>query len=304
LRTARLISSRPDEADALENVAFMWMLEGDLAQARAMLEQALTRFQAMGDKAGIGSVWNNLGQTEYLAGDLRQAADTLGKALAVDRETGYQQDAADALAWMGRVRLAQANWDDAHRQFEDSINVARQTGNQTFVAQCRVAMARWSLATGRPAEAETAVRESLALFDREHRRRAALEARTVLAEALLDQGKTADARQEIERAAPDAKASPQLAPRLAFAIVAARVAPAATAARDLQNVIAEATRHGMLSYQLEARLALHSSPDLERDARAHGFEAIAQRGAATRGCRDGTPAVACRNGNVDNQKTP
>jgi tetratricopeptide (TPR) repeat protein len=267
-----------------------------------MLEQALTRFQAMGDKAGTGSVWNNLGQAMYLAGDLPEAADTLGKALAADRETGYKQDTADALAWMGRVRLAQANWDEARRQFEDSVKVARETGNNVFVAQCQVAMAGLSLATGRPAEAESSVRDSLALFERENRRRAGLEARTLLAEALLEGNKTADARHEVDRAAAVAKASPQLVPRLEFAIVAARVEAAAgtagslsAAVRNLENAIAEAAQHGLVSYQLEARLALdeieskrgsehagRALEKLERDARARGFEAIARQAAAAR----------------------
>jgi DNA-binding winged helix-turn-helix (wHTH) protein/tetratricopeptide (TPR) repeat protein len=300
LRIARLISSRPDEADALENIAFTWMLEGDLPQARDLLQQALARFQAMGDKAGAGSVWNNLGQAQYLSGDLEEAADTLGKALAADRETGYKQDAADALASLGRVRLAEANWDDARRQFEDSVRTAQETGNNVFVAQCRVAMAGLSLATGRPAAAESSLRESLALFEKQKRRRAALEARTLLAEALLEEGKTADARDAVNRGEEEAKASPQLAPRLEFAIVAARVAAAnksgqPAAVRNLQNTIGEAAQHGLVSYQLEARLALaeieskrgvqNASRDLqklERDARARGFEAIARRAAAAR----------------------
>jgi eukaryotic-like serine/threonine-protein kinase len=299
LRIARLIASRPDEADALENIAFTWALEGNLRQARELLQQALTRFQAMGDKAGAGSVWNNLGQTLYLAGDLSAAANTLAKALAADRETGYQQDTADALAWMGRVRLAQANWEDARRQFEESVKIARATGNPVFVAQCRVGMAGLWLATGRPAEAESCARDSLAVFERENHRRQDLEARTLLAEALLQEGKVGDARQEVDRAALLAHASQQLAMRLRFAIVAARVDAAAgdaaaisAAVRNLERAVAEAAQHGMVSYQLEARLALgeielkrgnrRAASVLEKlaqDARARGFEAIAQHAA-------------------------
>jgi tetratricopeptide (TPR) repeat protein len=256
----------------------------------------LTRFQAMGDKAGTGSVWNNLGQTLYFAGDLPAAADTLAKALAADRETGYQQDTADVLAWMGRIRLAQGNWDDARRQFAESVRIAGETGNQVFAAQCRVAMTGLSLANGRPAEAESSVRDSLALFERQNRRQS-LEARTLLAEALLKQGKIADARQEVDRAAAQPKSSQQLAARLGFAIVAARVEAAEgkalsvnNALRDLRETIATATQHGILSGarlalgEIEAkrggRGAARALEQLERDARARGFAALASRAAA------------------------
>ncbi len=300
LRISRLIASRPDEADALENIGFLWALEGDLRQARDMLEQALARFEAMADKAGTGSVWNNLGQTLYLSGDLPGAANALDKALAADRATGQKQDTADALLWMGRVRLAQANWDEARRAFENSVKTAAETGNEVFVAQCRVALAGLSLAVGRAAEAESSVRASLALFERQHRGRQELEARTLLAEALLAEGKPAEARQELDRAAAQANATQQIAARLEFAVAAGRVDAATgkagalrASAQRLQGAIAEATQHGLVSYRLEAGLALGAVElrqdsrnagceleKLQREAAAHGFQAIAQQAAA------------------------
>jgi tetratricopeptide (TPR) repeat protein len=296
LRSARLIDSRPDQADALENIGFMWMLAGDLSQARTMLDEALSRFQAMADKAGAGSVWNNLGQTRYLAGDLPGAADALSKAIAIDRDIGYQQDTADALMRTGRVYLAQANWSEARRVFGESARVAQQSGSQVLAEQSRVAAAELSLATGSAPEAEKSLHESLAVFERENRRGQLLQARTLLAEAFLAQGKAAEARQEVDRAAVSARATQQLDARLEFAIVAARVRAASAKDSDriaavlqLQAAAAEAARHGVAIYGLQARLALAqilTKPadlaKLESEARALGFEAIARQAAAAR----------------------
>ena len=300
LGMARLAGSRPDEAAALGNIGSTLLVEGDLTHARDLFDQALKRARSIGAKATLASALNNLGHTLYLLGNLTEAANMLDQAVRTDREIGSALECADALSWLGRVRLAQANWDEAKRNFEDSVEAATGISGQAFGAQYRLVRAELTLTAGTPTDAEQVIRNCLEIFQRARLPERELEARTLLARTLLSEGKVAEARQEVARGVSLAHASQRREARLAYAVVAARVEAASgqaasvqRATEDLQATVAAARRQGFMGYQLEARLALGEIEarkgndaaarallkPLERDARASGFQVVAQNAA-------------------------
>jgi eukaryotic-like serine/threonine-protein kinase len=303
LDIARTTGSRPDEADALDNIAVMHLFAGDLTEARQLFEQALEIFRAIPDKSGVGNVLGNLGETLYYQGDLPRAAQTLDQAVAIDREAGSQAETADALATSGRVLLTEGNPDAARQRYDEAFRIQSAAPSPGDLARHRMRLAELAIETGRPAEAEAPLREGLEIFQKENRRDFEIEARVLLARALMEEGKTAEAGREIERARNLVKSSQRAAVRLELETAAARVRAASDkpsdanrAIRSLEPIIADARKRGFLGYQLAARLALGEAElhagrvdgarteleMVEKDARERGFAIIAKQAAVLR----------------------
>jgi tetratricopeptide (TPR) repeat protein len=301
LAIARQTRSLPDEANALENTGVAWMREGNLANAQELFKKALSRFQDLGDRAGVGSVLNSLGETAYLRGELPEAERMLRQALEIDQAIDYPQDQADVLSWLGRIGMAQTHFADAQRWFDESIRISSGAGFQVFAAECRLAKTESWLDMDRPAEAEGVIHEAAEFFKNNSVFGLEVEARTILVRALLEEGKTAEAGRELDRAAVLHPENYGPETRYAFEIVQARVDAASGKDTDMRDAVArlkktidDAGRSGYLVYRLHAQLALGEIEwkqgqakegrrvlgKLGKEAHARGFEAIAGRAAA------------------------
>jgi hypothetical protein len=123
----------------------------------------------------------------------------------------------------------------------------------------------------------------------------------VLAAVLLDEGKTAEAQSTAERAISLSQRSASRVPRFEATLASARVLGATgrtpEALKKLDSMLTETRKYGYLAYEYQTRLELGRIEmqtgsivagrarlaALEKEARARGFELIADKSGKARG---------------------
>jgi hypothetical protein len=176
-----------------------------------------------------------------------------------------------------------------------------------MAAETTLQLAVMAIEEGNSASAEATSRDTRAEFQRLHQPEDEIAADAVLARALLAMGRPSDAQKEIDAGKTLLTKSQDLETHFQLGIVASRVEAAlgknASAANDLESVLAGASKHKYLGYQLEARLALGEIETgsgkiaagnarltaLQKDAAAKGFLLIARK------------AARAHDGNLDNR---
>jgi predicted ATPase len=97
---------------------------GDLARARAYLEEAATLLEEVGTATSLAilaDTWLQHGRAWLAAGELRQAETWLTKGLEQARATGYRWKFADALYFLGELALAEGDPARARLRFEQAL---------------------------------------------------------------------------------------------------------------------------------------------------------------------------------------
>ena len=168
-----------------------------------------------------------------------------------------------------------------------------------MAAETRLQLAVMAIEEGNSASAEATSRDTRAEFQRLHQPEDEIAADAVLARALLAMGRPSDAQKEIDAGKDLLTKSLDLETHFQLGIATSRVEAAlgknASAATELESVLADASKHKYLGYQLEARLALgeieigsgkiaagHAHlTALQKDAAAKGFLLIARKAART-----------------------
>jgi tetratricopeptide (TPR) repeat protein len=90
----------------LGNVAWAARAMGDVDGARAVLDEALDRFEALGDTPGEAFVLAHRGHLERAAGDPAAGEEPLRRALALRRDLGDQRAESMTLMALGMLRGA------------------------------------------------------------------------------------------------------------------------------------------------------------------------------------------------------
>ncbi len=301
LSTYREVGNKGGEAAALNNIAVTLKSRGDLNGSRRRYEQALAIDREIGNRHGEASTLNNIAIVLHDQGEIGPSKQTFEQALAIYRQIGSESGSAGTTYALGRVLLAQGDLAAARKAYEDSLAMRAGLGEKLSDTFSRSRLAAVTVEEGRAAEAETPAREAAEEFRKQKMGDSEAFVLDILARALLAQGKVVEARQVIERAVPLAAKSPHTL--LPVAITAARVrgadGKALEAARSLGGLLAEASRAGLVSYQLEIRLALGEIEvksgkavlgrarleALEKEAAAKGFGLIAGKAAAARQAR-------------------
>jgi eukaryotic-like serine/threonine-protein kinase len=299
-RRFRQIGDAEGLAATSNNLGDAFLLQGNLADAKKFLEQSITDYQAIEDKDGIARVLNDLGDLSRQRGDLGAALTTYQQAKATAEEIDDKSVVAIVLTGLGDALTDRGDLAAARKSYEESLTLRNQVGERQSAAETQVALANLSIEEGHAADAEAVLRKCNEQFHHEQQTDDELAASTALIEALLAQGKQADAQKEMESVQLLATKSQNNLVRLQFALVSARVALASdhpgSSRQPLEQVIQEARRHGFLSVDLDAQLALaqlarKTEPaaaaqerliSLEKQARAKGFGLIARKAAAAR----------------------
>lgn len=282
------------------NLGDLFFEEGDLARARPIFEQLLATCREMGAKDRIALQLDNLGETLFRQGDLVGATKALEEARDLNTQAGEKRQLANNLTSLGDVLEAEGKLSEARQSRSESLRMRNELGNKVDIADTRAALAENSIEENRPADAEAPLRQSITelhemkvVDDEAH-------AYGLLARALLLEGKPGDAEKAIASGAALLPKGHDRAVRLGFAITEARVRAATgdpnKAAEILKKTLADADKHGLYGYAIEARLALgeiamHSGraasakaqlASLETGAKARGFLLVAQKAASAR----------------------
>jgi tetratricopeptide (TPR) repeat protein len=284
----RQAGSRRQEAGVLHNLAIVLRRQGDLPGAIQRLTQAHLMKLEIGDRRSAASSLHSLGGLRLDVGDLPGAGLAFEQAAAIRREL---KDPAlvRSLLDLCLVRVKQANLPEARKVLDQARAVgAGQARSHAIGLLSMESLLFW--AEGRREEAVAASREQSRLAVEAGQLNEALEGESLLAQLLVEQGKVAEARASIERAQAWLKSSKGRRQPVGLVVAEAQVlygeSPRnrAKAVAMLRGALQDVTRASALNDQwlVRFRLAEMHAPgegleELAREARAQGFEGIAQR---------------------------
>ena len=296
----REIGDRAGEATALNNVANVLGLEGNSSEARKMYETALPVFTEIGDRNGAATVLGNLAELLSEKGDFARAAMLYEQSLTTFREVGNNSSLAYALSRLADLLLTQGDLEGARHNHEEALAVRNKLGEKGSVAESQIALAHISLLEGAAGSAEETAKAAVEQFRTEKRGDDEASALGVLARSLLAQQKYAEAAAAIARAEELSSKSANNALRLSVGITTASIratrGQTVKAANDLNSIVTQARKAGLVAVELEARLALGEIEvasgyadtgqarlaALETEASRKGYKAIADRAAIAR----------------------
>jgi predicted ATPase/transcriptional regulator with XRE-family HTH domain len=138
---------REVRARALNGVANLILLQGDLGQAAAYQEEALSLFRAAGDHRGTSWALNDLANIMDERGDYARAGALYEESLAVSREIGADWEIACALHNLGLLAQHGDDNDRAAGLLHDALAIYERLGDE--VARARTLDAAAQVARGR-----------------------------------------------------------------------------------------------------------------------------------------------------------
>jgi predicted ATPase len=121
-------------ATVLVRQAYISLAEGDLDTARARLEVALELRAGLSDRRGVGLVRSGLGLVETTAGDYRSAERYLSDARDIFRRAGDRWGLASTLWRTADLAFARNSLDDAEAALQEAHAVLRETQRERWIA--------------------------------------------------------------------------------------------------------------------------------------------------------------------------
>ena len=297
LALSREVDDKEGGAAILNDIAGQLQEQGNLAAARARYEEGIELERQTGDKFSLGSELAHLSDVLLLQGNLAGATKLAEESLAISRETQNKRGTARSLHSLARAVAQGGDIAGARKMYEEALVTRNELGYKGMAAETRLQLAAMAIEEGNLASAESTSRDTRAEFQRLHQLEDEIAADAVLARALVAMGRPSDAQREIDAGQDLLKKSQDLETHFELGIVAGWVEAAlgrnTSAENELNLVLAGATRHKYLRYQLEARLALGEIETgsgkiaagharltaLQKDAAAKGFLLIARKAA-------------------------
>jgi predicted ATPase/DNA-binding SARP family transcriptional activator len=117
-----------ERAGALNGAGFLANKQGDLAEARSLLEQSLEIARRLGREDIIGAVFNNLGDVASNAGDYASARIFYEECLAFRRKKESKWGIGWALIHLGRLARLAGEYERAASLDQESLSLFREVG--------------------------------------------------------------------------------------------------------------------------------------------------------------------------------
>jgi tetratricopeptide (TPR) repeat protein len=301
------VEVRWEEVRSLQGIGDTLVRQGDPRGGRQFYEKSLQvcrgskpeivsseDSQTILDQFCLGSVAGLLADQ----GDLPRAESLLQEYVELSGNSEEKDSMAGALMSLGGLLTKKSQLAEARAKYEQALSIETQLGETGSISSDRLRLAALSLEEGRPAETEKAAREVVEVSRKQKSVEAQADAHTLLARALLTEGKLKEAMTEVDQAKVLWEKSRDFQRYFDIGIVSARILAQthnpAEAEKQLNLLLDESTRDGLVSYQFEIRLALgeiemksgNASSGvahlraLERDASAKGFLLIAHKAKA------------------------
>ncbi|HSH77284.1 MAG TPA: tetratricopeptide repeat protein, partial [Herpetosiphonaceae bacterium] len=150
-------------ARALLPVADIAMWQGDYRPAETWYDEAQTRFEELGDKAGVAAVLAGLALVAMGRADQRRAVELYTSQLALDRELGNRRGIAIALCQLGYIACDQGDVERGFALLEESTALQRAAGDRFGLTWTLFAMGVAAYHQGEFSRAAAWLQESLAL---------------------------------------------------------------------------------------------------------------------------------------------
>ena len=106
------------------------LMQGDLAAARVYYERCLPLYRKLGEQAGVAKALGNLGVVMKNQGDLAAAALVGGESLAYFREQGDDEGVANELNNLGEIASARGEDAEARTWLVEALALHRRVGTR------------------------------------------------------------------------------------------------------------------------------------------------------------------------------
>jgi len=137
-------------AAALVRRAYLELAEGNPEASRRTLEEAHQRRSARGDRRGVGLVLAGLGLIDTTAGDYAGAQRHLAEAEAIFERAGDRWGLAITLWRIADLELARGHLDDAEAALQRARHVLGPTQRERWIANTVAGLAEIALEQGHP----------------------------------------------------------------------------------------------------------------------------------------------------------
>lgn len=279
-------------ATALMGAADAQARLGELAMAWERSAEALEMKRDNSDRVGAARVLGIRARIAWWRGDLAAARSLAEEQRKLGQETGAKPQVAAGLQNLGRTVYAEGDLNAARGFLEQALEESVAVGESLRAAEVRLDLATIALLQGDFNSSALLAREGAAWYRARNIPGGEARGLGILAECLVSQGQKPQAEEAARYARTRVAATEDRPLRLHLAVRLARLEAAAghkaEAARELAETNNAATRMGILSAALEARLALgevqrslgdpRAAETLEavrREAEALGFKRLA-----------------------------
>jgi DNA-binding SARP family transcriptional activator len=197
LERFRECGDRVGQARVLNNLGFTELELHDPRSAARYYRQAIDAYEAAGDRLTAARALADLAAAETDLGSYNQAAEHLQHALQVLRAAGDHVGEADTLTRIGDLDLHRGRLTQAAAVFEQALAIHRRTDNPTGVANGLFSLGQVSVREGGYPQAIDYLRQALDLFRQAGYQHGETLTLRSLAEALHGAGQPAAARAEL-----------------------------------------------------------------------------------------------------------
>jgi tetratricopeptide (TPR) repeat protein len=166
-------------------------------EGRAVLEQAMELAEEAGDLATLGHALNNVAYLAELRGELDRSIALFERALALSQKLGNPAQTVFMMVALARNHLYRGDWERARAYSEDAVQVNRELGTSWVAPYPIIGRGRMLLLTGEWECAQAVLVDGLAVAEANADRQAREHARRLLAELDLLQGRPERAAEQV-----------------------------------------------------------------------------------------------------------
>ena len=172
----------------LANQAGIVRARGDLARARALLDESAARFEHSGDERGKAAVLVRRAYLELAEGALPAAREALEEALELRLGHGDRRGLGLVLAGLGLIETTAGDYRSAEQHLAEARDIFSRAGDRWGLASTLWRTADLAFARGNLDGAELALQEARAVLDETQRERWIANTLSGLAEVALLRG--------------------------------------------------------------------------------------------------------------------
>jgi DNA-binding winged helix-turn-helix (wHTH) protein/tetratricopeptide (TPR) repeat protein len=293
----REIDDREHVAYTLLEIAWVLKSGGDALSTLKIYDEAIPIFRELSNEEGVALSVGEKGNTLIYLGELSAAEENCQQALRTFRKINEKNTISRTLFDLANIAGLQDRLEDSRRTYSEALSIEHESGDEDLAVSTQLQLARIIEEQGHHEEAKQQLNQVLESLHTHKAPGEELSAQSLLAEIALQEGNPAEAGRVLEIARGLLRPGQWLEERYVFEIVNARFQAAtgkpAEGANSLKAVLADATKHNYLHYELEARLALcelegKANPAaarihgqaLRKDASAKGFGLVARKALA------------------------
>jgi tetratricopeptide (TPR) repeat protein len=136
-------------ANALNNIGYLFMNQGDILKALEYYHKSLTIHKEIGDKSGIANSLNNIGGIYHSQGDIPKALEYFHKSLTIEEEIGSKEGIASSLNNIGALEIEQGALALAEKHLQRSLKLAREVGSPKWMSSSSSSLSKLAKMQGK-----------------------------------------------------------------------------------------------------------------------------------------------------------